>query len=417
MSTPTEEFWWFVFVGTTTALTLGIGFVVLLLIHERTKSRLQQEKFDLLAESEKRYTDLFENVSDLVYIHSLSGRLLTVNRMVTKLLGYGVDDLLGTLVTDLLPPRARGRFRSYIDEMISTPAGVSGVLPIFTKDRGRLLVVEFRSSLVVEGGLPVAVRGIARNITERVEYERALRTSRRRTESLLKESRVMQERLAQLTQQIIHLQEEDRGRISRELHDEIGQLLAAITVNIQIVKNSSGECPDAVRARLDDTQELARSVIERVHQVIQELRPVMIDQVGLVSLLRQYAKAFSSRTNLPLQFVEDPALERLDRSQKVAIYRVVQESLTNISQHADASHVTIDCGSEEEAVVIEIEDDGKGFVASEATSTAGGRPCLGVLGMQERIKQAGGEFRLTSHPGRGTRIWVKIPKERSDARA
>jgi PAS domain S-box-containing protein len=330
-----------------------------------------------------------------------------------RLLGYGVEDLLGTSVTDLLPPRARRRFQSYIDDVISSPSEVSGVIPLFTKDRARLLVVEFRSSLVVEDGHPVAVRGIARNVTERVDYERALRTSRRRTESLLKESQAMQERLAQLTRQIIHIQEEDRGRISRELHDEIGQLLAAITVNIEIMKKTIGERPDMVRARMDDTQQLTRSVMDRVHQVLQELRPVMIDQSGLLSLLRQYAKSFSSRTNLPVNFVEETAFEELDRNQKVAIYRVVQESLTNIAQHAGASHVTIDCGAEAEAVVMEILDDGRGFVASEATSTANGRPCLGVLGMQERIKQAGGEFHLTSQPGRGTRIWVRIPKEGS----
>ncbi len=410
MSGPTSEFWWILLVGTIVALTLGIGMVALLFLNERTKARLQREHFALLEENERRYADLFENVSDLVYVHSATGVVLSVNRVASTLLGYPPDALIGKDVTDFLSPGMRPKFVRYLKAVADSMKEVSGVIPVFSRDKSRLFVFEFRSSPVIDNGKTRAVRGIARDITERVSYDRTLRSARRKSELLLHQAVAMQDRLAQLSRQVIQVQENDRLRIGRELHDEIGQTLAAITINLEVLKKDPGIATKDAHDRLQDAQDLTREVMGRVRQVLQDLLPESLDQVGFLPVVRGYLREFSNRTKVAIDFVECPSIELFGRSEKLALYRVLQESLTNIAQHASATSVAVECSQEDGCFVLAIRDNGRGFDPDNVSRNFdGSRPHLGLLGMQERMKLVGGSLDINSKSGRGTALHVRLP--------
>jgi signal transduction histidine kinase len=220
----------------------------------------------------------------------------------------------------------------------------------------------------------------------------------------------MQERLAQLSRQVLQVQEDDRQRIGRELHDEIGQLLVATTANLEMIRNGLDGPREFVSERIDDADRLTKDLIGKVRLVIQDLLPDSLEQLGMIPTLRSYFRTFSERTNLPIHFIESPLLESFERHQKVAIYRVLQESLTNIAKHAGATNAVIETAVTDHAFLVQIHDNGRGF---KVPGMNGAGPAegshLGILGMQERMKIAGGSLKIRSSPGKGTTVEMHFP--------
>ena len=411
-STGSLDFWWMLMVGTTVGLTLALGLIVSVLISQRTKLKLEREKLALARASEKKYSDLFHNVSDIVYVHSLDGGILQVSRAVTRLLGYGSEELVGRSVREFVRPRYREAFDSYL-RRISTwnsREELVGIIPLASRRDGALYLFEFRSSLIQEDSRTIAVRGIARDVTDRMARERELRRSERRTSALLVESRRMQDNLALLSREILKVQEEERLRVSRELHDDMGQILAAITMNLEIVSRELLSDQAVIKKRIADTRVLIDQVFECVRRFLRELRPETIDQLGLLPAIRQYAHEFTDRTGIEVVLKEHQVVEKLGSEQKLALYRIAQESLTNTAKHAHAQCVTIAISKENHSVVVEIRDDGEGFDQTENRRTEiSTKTHLGLLGMRERASLVGGEFSVQSRKLEGTLIRVSLP--------
>lgn len=420
MPAPTVNFWWTLLIGTAAFLSLGIGLVTVLLVHERTKRKLESEKTTILRESERRYGDLFNNVTDLIYIHAIDGTILTVNESIAKLLCLDGQTLTGKSIQDFLHPRFRKQVETYLSRISTGTGHFEGRLPIYLNGGSKIIVIEFRSSPVVESGKIVAVRGIGREITERLSYERSMRQSNIKLEKALSASRTMERSLSELSKQMIQFQEDDHKRISRELHDEIGQILTTITFNMEILKRDlEGKASDGILRRVDESQSLAQDVIESVHQVIGELRPVSIDELGILPTLRKYIHEFTERTRIPVFFTEEAVIEHLSANQKISVYRIVQEALTNIIKHAHASAVRITIGRcHAGGLAIQISDDGYGFDPQKITvvspDAANNSLRLGLLGMRERVKLIGGEIAIDSTPGAGTEINLTIFNRREE---
>jgi signal transduction histidine kinase len=234
---------------------------------------------------------------------------------------------------------------------------------------------------------------------------------RKRTEKALRES---EENLRNLSNQILYVQEEERKRISRELHDEVGQALTAISMNLEsLKKNGIMNSPSLVR-KLADTQNLLQATMETAHRFARELRPAMLDELGLLPALRSYLKAFASRTGLRVHFRGNPVAENLAGDQKTVLFRVAQESLTNVGKHARARQVKVTLRPVLDGICMEIADNGRSFKAN-ATPSAGNKKRLGLLGMQERVRLVNGRFTIHLRPGRGTTIRVVIPCKPSNA--
>lgn len=209
----------------------------------------------------------------------------------------------------------------------------------------------------------------------------------------------------------VHLQrvhEEDRANFSRELHDELGQNLTALRIGINELANHVAEIDASATPRFAAIDQAIHITIDSMRRICEDLRPGMLDDLGLEAALANYAKRFSKQFGVPCELDLDREDYGLDDSISIAIYRIVQESLTNIARHARASHAFValqDCGDH---LLLTIADDGCGIPAE----WTGARPTYGLLGMRERVSLIGGTLEIDSESGRGTHIEVTIPRSR-----
>ncbi|MNK74491.1 Oxygen sensor histidine kinase NreB [compost metagenome] len=211
----------------------------------------------------------------------------------------------------------------------------------------------------------------------------------------------------QLLEQVITAQEDERKRISRELHDETGQSLTSLLVGLKIVDKSP--TLEEARKRLAELQELTSRTLEEVHKLSVELRPTLLDDLGLIAALRSYAKDFSRKFGVPVAFQAAGFEERVPPLVEVAVYRVVQEALTNIAKYASAKSVQLKLERSATALHAEVIDDGVGFDPEQVLAQKRKENRLGLLGMQERVTLLGGTFHLHSSEGEGVRIAFDLP--------
>jgi two-component system, NarL family, sensor histidine kinase UhpB len=212
-------------------------------------------------------------------------------------------------------------------------------------------------------------------------------------------------RLRGLSSQVITAQEEERKRISRELHDETAQALTSLLVRLRLLQGARDL--EEVRAGAAELRELTAATLEEVRKLAVELRPTTLDHLGLVAALEWYSREYAQRLDAAVDFRTEGLAGRLHPEVELVIYRIVQEALTNIARHAGASRVEIGLLFRDDAVEVEVRDNGTGFDVAEATSTR--ERGLGLFGMRERVELIGGTFSIESQPGQGTCIEVRVP--------
>ncbi len=251
-------------------------------------------------------------------------------------------------------------------------------------------------------------RALASEVAERKRTEEALRESEDHYRVLFDEACVMQENLRSLSRQILHVQEAERKRISRELHDEVGQALTAVHMRLGMLQSNGVVDLPQLKKKISDTQTLLGQTMDSVHRFARELRPAMLDDLGLLAALRSYLKAFAERTGLQVHFKASAETEKLDDEQKTAVFRVTQESLNNVAKHAQATQVTATLRQVKNGIRMQITDNGKAFDV-ERQLCAKGEQRLGLLGMQERVRLIDGRFEIKSTPGKGTTVSVEVP--------
>lgn len=213
--------------------------------------------------------------------------------------------------------------------------------------------------------------------------------------------------LRQLSVFLQHVREEDRAHFARELHDELGQNLTALRIDFNGLANSLTETSPAVAARLAAIDRMIDGTVDSVRRICEDLRPGMLDDLGLEAALASYAKRFSRQSGVACDLALDRDDYGLDEPMSTAIFRIVQESLTNIARHAAASHAMVALQDSGDDLLLTIADDGCGLPA-ELTSE---RKTYGLLGMRERVSMLGGHITIDSAPTRGTHIEVRIPRQ------
>ena len=210
---------------------------------------------------------------------------------------------------------------------------------------------------------------------------------------------------AQLLDEFVNLQEEERRRIAFDLHDEIGQSLTSVMMGLRAL----GDQPETIRdrERLNDLREIVNQAVHEVRRIANGLRPAVLDHLGLLSALQRLAEDVRQIHDLDVECsLEVGDVSTLSAPLQTAIYRIVQEAITNVLRHAEADKVRVLVARGRFEVLIEIEDDGHGLDNSEATSE---NPGLGLQGMEKRASLFGGDFKATSTVGRGTLIRVRLP--------
>lgn len=214
--------------------------------------------------------------------------------------------------------------------------------------------------------------------------------------------------LRRLSRRLVQAQEVERKALSRELHDEVGQMLTALGIelaNLQSLRAADGA---AFGTRIEDVKRLNTEAMRAIRDLAMGLRPSMLDDLGLAPALEWQGREFSRHTGVPAVVSVDGNLDHLPEAHRTCIYRVVQEALTNCAKHAMAKNVLVSVHGNEESVEVVVQDDGRGF--SVASRSAG----LGLLGIQERVQELEGTVRLNSEPGRGTTLRCQIPVTKGD---
>lgn len=260
------------------------------------------------------------------------------------------------------------------------------------------------------GELADSVNVLKQEVIHRKAVEDSLRISQQSTSGLLEKSRQMQEELRHLSRQLLSVQEEERRRISRELHDVIAQTLTGINVRLAALKAASISGIKEMRKKIASTQKLVEKSVDIVHRFARELRPTVLDDLGLIPALQSFSKSFMEDTGVRVVLKAFAGIELLDNARRTMLYRVAQEALTNVARHAKASSVEV-CLYEVGGVIrMEIIDNGQGFNVND-NAPAKRSTRLGLLGMRERVEMVGGTFCVESAAGQPTTIRVEIPSD------
>lgn len=207
--------------------------------------------------------------------------------------------------------------------------------------------------------------------------------------------------LRRLSNQLVRVQEDERKTISRELHDEIGQILTGLRMELGSL--SGGGADAGFRERLESVKRLAEEALRSVRNLALLLRPSMLDDLGLEPALRWQAKEFSRRSGIPISVNIEGTIDGLPETLRICLYRAIQEALTNCAKHANASRVTVRVKHERDLVSAFVQDDGKGF--DRHLRTQG----LGLIGMEERVRTLRGRLTISSDPGKGTSVTLALP--------
>jgi signal transduction histidine kinase len=256
--------------------------------------------------------------------------------------------------------------------------------------------------------LATSNRKLKKEVAQRQVVEETLLKSEKHSSRLLEHSRLLQGQLRRLSRQILSVQEEERKRISRELHDVIAQMLTGINVQLATLKTEAAANTKGITRKISRTQRLVEKSVDSVHRFARELRPAVLDDLGLIPALHSFMKSFSKKTGVHVKLTAFAELENLSSSKRIVLYRVVQEALTNVGRHAQASRVEVSILKHDEAVHLRINDDGIAFDVERVWQDRKSQR-LGLLGMRERVEMVGGTFTIESDPDQGTRIHAQVP--------
>jgi signal transduction histidine kinase/ActR/RegA family two-component response regulator len=360
------------------------------------------EKVVTLQGSELPYRVLVESINEGAATLDASGVVCYTNTRFAEILEVPVQNLLGTALVDNLPSWqhdkfnqliARGRRRSAGMELIlEAPAGPAKLVrftlkPLKNTPRHRICVV-------------------ATELTELVEANEALKTN--------------EESLRQLSARLLQLQDEERRHIARDLHDITGQKLAFQSIALSALQTKQCSNLDAeAQQALSESLLMNKEISEEIRTLSYLLHPPLLDELGLSSAARWYATGFTKRTGIPIDIDVPQEMKRLSPDAEVAIFRVLQESLTNVHRYANTPKARLRIRTTGESIQVEIEDYGNGIHAAKSKSPQESveRLGVGIQGMTERIRQLGGRLEIISGPKRGTLVTATIPISGSQVQA
>ncbi len=251
-------------------------------------------------------------------------------------------------------------------------------------------------------------RQLKREVRRRKAGEEAVKKGKAHYQLLFVQSQFMQKKLRHLARQILSAQEDERREISRELHDEVVQTLVGINVELAALGRAAAMGIGALRAKIASTQRLVEKSVSAVHQFARELRPAVLDDLGLIPALHAYMKIVAARKKLKIRLTAFAGVETLDSARRIVLYRVAQEALTNVGRHAQASAVAMSIVAIPGAIRMEVHDNGKSFQVPQTLSAKANKR-LGLLGMRERVEMVGGALTIESAPGQGTTVRAEIP--------
>jgi PAS domain S-box-containing protein len=348
-------------------------------------------------QSEARFVRAVETMAEGVLLLDMDGSVRMCNQAAERILGVPAADImrLGLPIGGLNVVRADGTpfppEERPVRITLRTGQSRTGVVMGVLREGGSIHWISVNSAALFaeEADRPYAVLTTFFDISGLKRAEQALRTHA--------------DQLRHLSHRLFEVEESERRRLAREMHDRIGANLAALGLNLRLLR---GEWPGS-STRLDDSERLLDSTAQLVRDVLSDMRPPGLEELGLLAALNEHAQQVAQRSGFALEVRGAEPQPRLPAATEIALFRVAQEALTNIVKHARASAVTISLGHERGLVKLTVADNGIGL--NRAQAAAGASPGMGMASMRERAEAVGARQRIESQPGRGTRVVVEVP--------
>lgn len=363
------------------------------------------------AEKLRRQAELLDLANDAILVRDLERDTITYwNDGAVRLYGWSAKDALGAYIHDFL----RTQFPLPLEEIkreFLRNGYWSGELRHTTR-AGTAITVSSRWTLLRDlGGVPSGSLEMNTDITEQQRAQEALSLAHEELEQRVTERTAAlseaNERLRVLSRRLMEVQELERRAIARDLHDEIGQALTAVKLNLRELRTLPNCEP--VEEPIADSLEILAQVLQRVRSLALDLRPALLDELGLVPALRWYVGRQAERAGREMQFVAEGVLTRPSPDIEIACFRLAQEALTNVARHSQARKVDVRLEMEAQALILVICDDGIGFDPEAVRTGARAGTSVGLSGMEERVRLTGGQFTIASAPGEGTEIRAVFP--------
>lgn len=364
---------------------------------KRAEDRLRMEKIRLedeiaertrsLRESEERFRTIIENAPFGYFRVSPKGEYQYVNHAWERMYGYHADEIIGKSYALTQPEKSLQQADKNMRRVLRGES-VEGESARLKKD-GSVEYHMFNVKPVYENGQIVAVEGFLNDLTERKQAE---------------------EYIHLLSQQLLKAHENERQMISRELHDRIGQDLSSIKIGCDTLFDAYPQPTETLRQKVTGFSKLLQSTIMAVRDLAYELRPPLLDQLGLLQAVFEHCEDFSEKNNLDIDLSSAGMDDlHLHPDVEINVYRLIQEALNNVNKHARAKRVNIRILAVSPDIVIRIEDDGRGFDLSGRVYHSGRKKWMGLRSMEERVKLLGGRMNIQSKPGSGTKILIQFP--------
>jgi PAS domain S-box-containing protein len=384
-----------------------------------------------LGESSRRGTSsrallaaIVNSSNDAVISKNLDGVITSWNRAAEQLFGWSASEAVGQSIMILIPPELRNQ-EVEILRRLRNGERIEHLETVRRKKSGEQIEVALTISPVIgPSGAVIGASKIARDITERKQVEAKLKAANdhleervqertaelwEKNEELVKQAKTVRE----LSGRLLQAQDEERRRIARELHDSVGQLLAATSMTLSKISRQRRTLSTEINACVEEISGLVEQASTEIRTISHLLHPPLLDELGLESAIRIFIEGFGQRSKIKVSFAMSGGFERLSRDYELTIFRIVQECLTNIHRHSDSKTANINLSQKDGFVHCEIRDEGKGIpqdkqLAFASYTTMG----VGLRGMRERVNQLGGLLQIHSN-GEGTSIAVTFPVTRN----
>jgi len=359
-------------------------------IQQDITERKQAE--EALKTSEYKYRTLFDQARDGIAVADTeTGEIIACNNEIARMVGRDKSELIGNHQKILHPEEnGRGTFSNTFKQHLEKDGAIIET-QLVTKE-GKLIPIEIKANSFEFDGKKY-LQGLFRDITKRKESNKKLSN--------------LAERLQDTVRKVITAQEEERRRIAQELHDEIGQALTVLMINLQNINHLSEV--SAIRLALRKSLEMSEETIKLVRELSLNLRPSMLDDLGLVPAIRWFLDRQAKSGKIVCRLDADKIEEHYSPELEIVIFRVVQEGLTNIMRHAHARNVDVKLMQQDGQFNLWLRDDGDGFDISMLNKGIQPTMTLGLIGMEERVLLVGGKFQIKSTPGQGTEVHASIP--------
>ncbi len=388
----------------------------ILLAIEDVTERVRIERALRATNEALRGDALFEGAPAGITIVDTHGRILSINAHMEKLFGYAREELIGRPVEMLVPAQFRAAHGAHRASFAANPqtrrVGRGRDLTAVRKDGTEFPVEIGLGPVRTEDGLLIAAH--VSDISARKQAEEALRNAHegleRRVLERTAELRATNERMSALSSRMLTLQDEERRRIGRDLHDSTAQNLAGVAMSLTLVQRSTKRLSAPAQEALAESIALVDQCSREIRTFSYLLHPPLLDEVGLVSAVRWYADGFAKRSGIQVDVEVPPELGRLPQEMETALFRIVQECLTNAHRHAGSATVRIEIARDTEAITLRVEDKGQGMPAeiSKVGANTDGQIGVGIRSMQERVRQLGGQLHINSSD-HGTAVEVTLP--------